>query len=172
MIRTTSVIMLVVLLAVFLTSVVAAQSQVVVIHPFRDRGKVITVYSDQVVVIRHGWAAASPGLVQSYINAVNQEYTLNGMPLFTSSKEARQYWGPIQPLPDIPPEGACPGHTPISVSHWEYRLSNLQPGDYVLHTLHWVDRPLIDGCDSDGDGSMDHIRDWRIEGTLTIRVVQ
>lgn len=156
MIRKISAVFIVVLLTIILTSAATAQSEEVVIHPLRDRNKTFTVHVGQVVKIRYGWGAASRGLVQSYINAVDQEHTLNGASLFASSREAKQYWGPIEPATPAT-VALCPNkpQDTLFFSYWVYRLPDLPPGAYNLHTDVSVNHPMIDGCDWDGDGKLD-----------------
>ena len=95
------------------------------------------------------------------------------MPLFASAREAEQYWGPIEP--GTPPTVTlCPNKPQDTAfySYWVYKLPDLQPGVYELHSILSSDRPIIDGGDNDGDGKLDHWVGWWQESRIIIEVVE
>ena len=149
-----AMIMLLVAGLVISTAAAASEPEEVIITPWRD-GNVYTIGPGQIGVIRSGWGACTKGLVRAYIKASNYELALNGAPLLTP-EQVDELWGPMEPLDPAPPdENVCPGKTKPMRARWRYPLTDLVPGEYVLHTLIWVDHPLIDGGDYDGDGKPD-----------------
>ena len=153
--KTISLTLMTLLLAALTLSTATAQSEVeeVRISPWLS-GQEYVVGPGQVGVIRAGWAACTRGLVRVFINASNFELTLNGEPLLTP-EQVDQLWGPIAPCETCP--GPCRGkQEPVSAS-WRYVL-DLPPGEYELHSTIWIDHPLIDGGDYDGDGAPDVFR--------------
>lgn len=147
-------VMLLVASLVIATAAAASEPEEVIITPWMD-GQEYTIGPGQLGVIRAGWGACSRGLVQAYINASNYELSLNDTTLLTP-EQVDELWGPMGPFVPAPPnEDACPGNTKPMRASWQYPLTDLAPGTYTLHTLIWIDHPLIDGGDYDGDGKPD-----------------
>jgi hypothetical protein len=68
-------------------------------------------------------------------------------------EEINEFWTPIEP--DDYLEGWCQGRQKASFSVWQFRLSDLPPGDYELHFKGWITHPVTDGVDYAGDGTPD-----------------
>ena len=72
--------------------------------------------------------------------------------------------------------GYCKFGNKPSVAYWEYdltdHLTTLEPNTYELRSRFWVDHPLVDGGDLDGDGEIDLYRPedlgWDTTNFITI----
>lgn len=134
----------------------------VLIFPWRfETGEVVPLYTDQEIVLGARWGACKAGLVTRFLHAVELEWQLDGVPLFTSQEEVQQYWGPLATEPDLPVEQCIIPATEIWLSYWQYSLGEMAAGDYWLLFEYNLKQPVIDGIDSDGDGRPDVY-----EGTL------
>jgi hypothetical protein len=135
------------------TGVAGDEPQEVRIYPHRD-GETYTIQPGQVGVIRYGWAACSPGLVRVFVGASNFELALDGQP-FLGPEDGDELWGAIE-IYDTPPDFAedCLGRGRPAFAFWQYVLDALGPGEYELHSRIWIDHPLVDGADLDGDGKI------------------
>jgi hypothetical protein len=134
-------------------------------------GTTYTVCPGQVGVIRHGWAAASAGLVRAFWRGLNQEYILtreDGWSRTIYSEEARQHLTPIERAPEW--DEVCFTHRAM-VSRLLYYLEDLEPGNYTLRSQVWLDHRLTDGCDSlDQDGLPDIVEGELFNTTVYIIV--
>lgn len=124
------------------------------------------------VVLRHGWGACTFGLVKLYLSAVHTELTIDGE-LVSTADGKDIYWGAISNVPDADWSACIAGnqHTASTVD-WRYPLGVLPPGEYVIHFYYWLERPIIDGGDYDGDGHMDWIGGVLKDRTFTIVVLE
>lgn len=112
------------------------------------------VYPEQVAVIGWGWAACNPGLVRMFVKAINFEVTFNDQGILTPA-DVDGLWSEVtlyDPQPDWP---ECVAGGPRAVARWRFELPTLEPGRYELRTWWWLDHPIIDGADYDGDGRPD-----------------
>ena len=131
-----------------------AQDGEVTIVPYRWDNS--TVYSDQFIYLHAGWGACRLGAIQAFRSATHISWTLEKAGEVVNNDEAtRQFWGsihPITPQPDI-----CLGNTPESILaiSWDYPLGQLEAGDYSLHFVWWLDHPVTDLGDTDGNGRPD-----------------
>ena len=123
----------------------------------------VDVYSNQQIVLKWGWKSATAGSVRQFIRATTQEHMLDGVVVF-STEDINDGWGTVQhedPLPICRPinrgrgKGQPPANRPTAISRWTFDLGVLAPGDYVLHSIVYLDSELEDGCDSEGDGVLD-----------------
>ena len=117
----------------------------------RDNGYHV-VPAGQTITLHGRWGACSPGLVTAYITGSHTDVTLDGEPLL-SPEQIDRLWGPVTVQRT---DDACLIGDTIYISHWYYELT-LEPRavPYVLHTEFFLDHPLRDGGDWDGDGKMD-----------------
>jgi hypothetical protein len=130
------------------------------------------VNADDYVVLRHGWGACTKGLVKAYLTAVHTELTINGE-LVSVADGKDQHWGELREAnPDFY-DGCIVGneHTP-RVVEWHYPLGTLDPGEHEIHFYYWLDHPVIDGGDGDGDGKMDRFEGVITDRTFTIIVLE
>ena len=126
-----------------------------------------TVSTDQELILRAGWGACTRGLVRAYITAAHYEWTLDGTPI-SLDEETAQYFGPIEA---VGPSDTCvAGNGTLWASLWRYSIGTLDPGTYEISVHQWLDHPVIDGGDYDGDGRMDRFGDQASEGTVTVTV--
>ena len=165
---------IVVCLSIILTSSMAmaqTSEDVVVINPIRwDSTQ--TVYSNQTIVFDFGWAACKRGFIKTFLNANDLSFSMDGSPLFSSSAEASQYWGPVQQTPAPASAEACLGRTPETIwaTYWMYTYGTLNAGDHMLHFTMSVDHPVLDGADYDGNGAPDIFSGTLQDLDLTIHV--
>ena len=149
-------------------SALAAQpGEVHTIHVYYGPGDV-TVRSDEIIRLRFGEATGHQLLTALWIHRFSQDYELNNVSLFSTSKEANQYFGPIY---DGGPNPQCPFTDTTWVSSWEYDLGPLAAGDYALHVVHRLDRQTTDLCDGDANGIPDFYRGQLLNRIITIHVV-
>jgi len=129
----------------------------------------ITVSTHEELILATGWAACTRGLVQSYITAAHYQWNLDGDPILPD-EETAQYFGPIEPRGE--PEWCLVGNGTVWGSSWRYSIGTLSPGTYEITLLHWLDHPVIDGGDWDGDGRIDLFEGEWADETVTVHVVE
>ena len=127
----------------------------------------ITVSADQELILGWEWIACTPGLVQAYLTAVHPQWSLDDEPIL-SDEEASQYWGPIESRGEG--DGCLVGRGTTWGSSWRYSIGTLAPGVYEIRLLHWLDHPVIDGGDWDGDGKIDRWAGPMSDDTVTVYV--
>lgn len=168
------VISLVVCLGIsLLFSAALAQSDddIVVVHPYYWDPST-PIYSNQTIVLGMGWAACRKGAVQMFLTAVQQYWSIDGVPVFSSDEDPNQYWGEIGERSYDPVNSACMGKPPDHIwgTSWRYTLGTLEPGEYEIFFDWWLDHPVTDIADYDGDGRPDIIYELG-DNTITITVV-
>lgn len=127
-----------------LTPGISANGEPVNILPYID-GAVYEIRTDQEAHIFLAWVALSPGLVQEYLNASHESYTLvgNGETVAISDAETKQTYGPII---EAPPEILgleCPRPL-VAGTIFDYTLGHLEPGTYTLTRTATLDHPVND----------------------------
>ncbi|MGD2253080.1 MAG: hypothetical protein PVF70_09230 [Anaerolineales bacterium] len=147
--KRTLAILLVVLTSLALTfSAASANGGSVLIWggPWSD-GKHYDIGADDTIVFAHGWVAATPRLVQAFLEAQDYEVVItdaagNVVKVITS-EEQRESFGPIVEWEDS--TNMCPVPTPKSMAISVYRFT-LPPGDYTFHYTAALLHPITDGC--------------------------
>lgn len=139
--------LIIVALASMLVAVagVRAQGEQANIAPIFD-GAEYDVTTDQEVHIYWVWLALNCGLVNVYLNASHDRYTLNGPSgtLSISELEAEQIWSPIIEAPPAVVGWDCP--RPLAAgSIFDHNLGHLEPGQYTLTLETTLDYPVSDG---------------------------
>lgn len=151
------------------------EEESILIYPWQipedeNGDRVVTVTSDQIVILGARWGACSKGLAQAWARTASVMYSMEGQPLFFSQKESRVYWSRPVAVEGAPIE-TCVNHSDTAwYVYWEYQLGNLPPGDHTARFDYWNDHLAIDGGDYDGDGKPDHFQDWSIAVDFIIRV--
>lgn len=142
-----------VLLALLAFGTLATQAQDGPVEILLSTNGEYEVPAGQTVILHGRWGACRPGLVRAYIQGSETVVTLDGA-LLLSPEQIDQLWGPI--VVDEPNEACLMGDA-IYIAHWYYELPYLPPSPdpYVIHTQFFLDHPLIDGGDWDGDGKPD-----------------
>lgn len=123
----------------------SAEEEPAQIAPYRD-GAVYDVSTEQEVHIFWVWLALNPGLVNDYLDASHESYTLQGpgTSLAISDAEAAPHWSPILQAPPEMVGWECP--RPLAAgSIFDYNLGYLSPGEYTLTFIRTLDRPVNDG---------------------------
>jgi hypothetical protein len=139
------------------TSAAAPAAQEVLIFPYTMH-QTYVIGSGEVGVIQFDWVVCTRGLLRAFTRASNFELKLlqDGLPIrVVTPEDIDDLWDPIQ-LFDLPGPGCRPGHKPAH-TRWQYVLSGLPPGEYELRFRAWLDHPVTDGIDYDGDGAPDVI---------------
>jgi hypothetical protein len=175
MMRKSIVLLLVVLLAVALSSsvTVADEKQPVYILAYYE-GHYDVDLSEQVPVVVNNWVACSKGLVKTFVKAIDRhEYSLTGPgpDFFLGTEEAQELWGPVEEYPDPEFECFAPGLSP-KVTYWWY-VPDLEPGDYELHSTESLAHPVIDGFDAYPEDGLPDLYGGELFSTVnTIHVVE
>jgi len=148
---------LLVFVAIALLSMSAsAQGEDVNVTPYRW-DPATTVYSDQNIILTAGWSACRRGAVQDFLTATNISWSLIGANLDISGEDTNQYWTRPFAVPATDPFGDCTG-APIKEgwsTQWTYSIGQLPPGDYTVNWHWWLDHPVTDVADYNGDGHPD-----------------
>jgi len=133
----------------------------------------VYVNADNYIVLRHGWGTCTPGFVKAYLSAVHTEVTINGV-LVSTADGKDQYWDKITRAPDTYWVKSCivGNQKTSSVVQWNYPLGTLNPGEYEINFYYWLDHPIVDGADYDGDGKMDKFEGILNDRTFTIIVLE
>ena len=158
-------------LGLLLVPVAAVQAQLneqYISLPFAD--ETVSVSASDYIVIGYGWAACTPGLVRTYLSAMHHEIRVDDV-VISIADGKDQYWGPITENPDANLAPCIAGNKRTGWSaHWRYPLGTLTPGEHEVYFYHWLDHPVIDGGDYDGDGKVDIFNGLIQERTITIIV--
>lgn len=133
----------------------SANEEPVVITPYLD-GPEYHVAAGSDVMIRAGWGACTRGLAEAFRHSalVSMQVQQDGAPYLTVAPPARDYWSDPQPIDGN--YATCVVQTRNGwFTEWLYSLGTLETGTYDLH-FHWyLEHPLPDGSDHDGDGRID-----------------
>jgi hypothetical protein len=147
------------------TAAALAAPDEVPIFPYTEY-ETYTVGPGQVGVIQFTWYACTGGLVNVFIKGSNFELELleadGSSYLSVSPAEIDMLWSAIESIED--PEGYCRGGQEIHLATWRYPLTGLPAGEYELHSKGWIDHPMTDGTDYDGDGTPDVLRPEDVSG--------
>lgn len=146
-------ILLLLLATLTLTPSLSAHGEPVNILPYLD-GAVYEIQTDQEAHILLGWIALNRGLIQDYLIASHESYTLvgNGETVVISEAETEQAYGPIIEAPPELVGFECPRPL-VAGTILDYNLGHLEPGTYTLTRVATLDHPVNDGihvCTIDG----------------------
>ena len=140
------------IMLVFATAMAQNGDEPVYINPYFDEN--VSVQPGQEVILWNGWLACTRGQTRSFLTAVHQDWYLDGQPLFASDEDEAQYWSPIEPAEDT--TGCISGHEGQAwLTLWFYSLGSFEEGQHPLSLELWLDHPVNDGYDGDGDGQPD-----------------
>jgi hypothetical protein len=128
----------------------------------------VIAHTHDEIVLRAGWGACTKGLVKAFQKAAHIDITINREPLYPEGDEAL-YWSAIEPI-ELEGCKAAPNGSQASGSAWRYSLGSLEQGVYEVYVHWWLDHPIVDGGDWDGDGKMDRVEGTLVENTITIVV--
>ncbi len=129
-----------------------------------------TVYTNQEVILGADWGACNQGLLTAFLTAIHLYWTIDGKPLFSTPNADLQYWSaPVEGGPVLPQCVRQAGNT--WGAFWQYSLGKLPPGDYQVHLVYYLDHPITDGSDYNGDGSPDIFNGVILDRTTTIHVI-
>lgn len=147
----------------------SADNDPVVITPYIG-GPDYHVEAGTEVVIRAGWGACTRGLAEAFRHQalVSMEIQRDGAPFLVVEPPSREYWRDPQPIDGN--YDACVMNTRNGwTTQWLYSLGALDAGSYAVH-FHWyLEHPMPDGGDHDGDGRVDLI-DLNAEHDVTLIV--
>lgn len=154
-------------------SALAQESNDFLIFPYPRNGDEYTVSTEDNIIIGFGWAGCRYGAVQSFLTASQVSWTLTkGDVQVASGADDNQYWGPIVETPVGTGATACIGKIPEHIwsTAWRYPLGQLEAGVYTFHAHWWLDHPVGDVADYDGDGVPDFLIGTVVDHTITIYV--
>jgi hypothetical protein len=131
----------------------------------------VDIDASDYVVLGYGWVACTRGLVRVYLTGENIELGIDNRPHYIADGKD-QYWGPIVSTEDEDAQQYCIAGDKIRLwsAHWDYPLGILEPGEHTVYYHHWLDHPVTDGGDYNGDGQIDTPNLYEIERTITIVV--
>ena len=157
-------------IAMVYVSAMAQGNGYVVVNPYYWDSST-EVSTDTTIILGIGWAACRRGPIQPFLKSVHMYWSIEGGSVFAPDVDINQYWSSIYERP--PHTIVCMGKTPETVwaTYWNYSLGTLAPGEYEVYFDWWLDHPVTDLADSDGDGKPDIFRDLG-DKTITIRVVE
>jgi hypothetical protein len=142
----------------------------VYINPFFSPSEV-TVSRSQLVVVRWGWKAATPGIVRLHILATSQQHTLDRSVIFSTSSPNVGWGRPERGEPAAECQLRGRPKRPTAITTWTFGLGRLAPGNHILQSIVGLNRNLADGCDWNGDGALDTLGPGVVlDRTITIRV--
>jgi hypothetical protein len=131
-----------------------------------------TVYSDQNIILDAGWRACRRGAVQDFLTATNLAWAITGGDIDLSGQDTNNFWERPYEVQVIQPVEACMGG-PLDTqwgTHFRYPVGNLPAGEYELYWNWWLDHPVTDVADYDGDGHPELFDGTVFEVTTTIHV--
>lgn len=131
----------------------------------------VNVYPDQEVILAMPVISCTRGQAVSYLTAIHMDWMHDGQPLFASEEEFAEHWWPIFPEDQT---GCISGQESQGwTAVWVYSLGYYDElGDHVVSVEMWLDHPVNDGFDSNGDGRPDIYSGTLGEFTTTIHVVE
>jgi hypothetical protein len=100
------------------------------------------------------------------------ELYLDGVQSLGPDDGIEQYWSPIEKAPFGEYGQYCIGHPDhLWGSSWRYSLGTLPLGEHELYSILWLEHPITDVADYDGDGIVDVFRGSFGERTKIINVI-
>jgi hypothetical protein len=133
-----------------------AQGEDVLVRPYTWDPATV-VYSDQNIVLTAGWSACRRGAVQDFLSATNIHWSLAGGAINLSGEDTKTYWDRPYTTPATDPFGVCMGARIKEAwsTQWRYPIGQLPAGVYTVDFFWWVDHPVTDVADYNGDGHPD-----------------
>jgi len=135
-------------------------------------GGEFTIPQKDKIIIRHGWFGCSRGLVNDYIDAVNNAFYLDGGLLQAALDKDKSYWGTPFEVVDADTSACLWNVERVWAAYWELNLGKLDPGIYELVWHRSLDFEITDGADSDGDGLIDTWQGSRTFPPTILHVVE
>lgn len=95
--------------------------------------------------------ACNEDLVQAFLTSTNISKFRENNDVLKFGEDINQFWAHIQQI--IPIHADRMGKAPeiIPEIYWSYPLCYMEPGDYPLHFVWWLDHPIPDGSDLDNN---------------------
>ena len=115
-------------------------------YVYPQYGLEYTVSSSDEIVIQLTWVACSKGLVNDYIESVDQVIYFDDVSIDKAFSKETGYWS--TPVESDFFVSSCVWDVENTwISYWEYSLGKLKPGEYKLSLQQWLTTPVIDGLD-------------------------
>ena len=161
------VFLLVLILLIALGSGVAQANDEVLVNLRNGYSDVTT---DTNIILTMGWQACRRGVVQAALTSIQMELYLDGVQFLGPEDGIIQFWGPIEKVPGGD-EFCIVTQEYVWNTQWKYFLGKLSAGEHVVYSILWLDHPITDVADYDGDGKIDVFKDLMLERTRIINVV-
>jgi hypothetical protein len=116
-----------------------------------------SVAANTPVVLGVGWIADAVEQIADFLESVELVVTLDGQPL----RNTGGHWSEIEEAGDADEDGDVD-----YLTLWRYPIGVLSPGTHRVESEMRLQRPVTDGCDSDGDGVADEYSgtfDWSLQ---------
>jgi hypothetical protein len=116
-----------------------------------------SVAADTPVVLGVGWIADAVEQIADFLGSVELVVTLDGQPL----QNTGDHWSETEEAGDADEDGDMD-----YLTLWRYPVGVLSPGTHRVESKMRLQRPVTDGCDSDGDGVADEYSgtfDWSLQ---------
>jgi len=116
-----------------------------------------SVAANTPVVLGVGWVTDAVEQIADFLGSVELVVTLDGQPL----RNTGGHWSEIREAGDADEDGDTD-----YLTLWRYPIGVLSPGTHRVESEMRLQRPVTDGCDSDGDGVADEYSgtfDWSLQ---------
>jgi len=116
-----------------------------------------SVAANTPVVLGVGWITDAVEQIADFLGSVELVVTLDGQPL----QNTGDHWSEIEEAGDADEDGDMD-----YLTLWRYPVGVLSPGTHRVQSEMRLQRPVTDGCDSDGDGVADEYSgtfDWSLQ---------
>lgn len=172
-----SLLLTVVLLMILLVAAVTVQAgETVIIRPYRlADGQVVTVSTEDQVIITARWVACNRGLTEAFRHSavITLDETFASQMTSLVAPPGQDYWAKVAPYTLAQPEVCVMQAKSGWATYWNYDLGDLEPGWHELHFTWTLAEPLPDGGDYDGDGEPDIFssENWGHDNHFVLEVV-
>jgi hypothetical protein len=122
-------------------------------------GTYFEVSQGQEVILWMGWIACTRGQVTAFLTSAQLDWKFDGAPLLSSDEDVADFWLPMQ---TNQPYSECVspiGDRQTWVAYWVYPIGSFdEVGTHTVDLEIWLDHPVTDGFDGNGDRRPDLYR--------------
>ena len=168
---------LLIMLALLLLLLIPSTGTLAKKEPFYVNGKALSSIislgegdRDADVVLRLEKIACSKGLVNDFIESVDQVIYIDGVPIEKAFQNESDYWSTPTEYFDL---DSCLWDVENTwISYWEYPIGKLKPGEYTISVQQWLNSPVIDGLDFRAPfGEIDVLQGVQISNEFILTII-